>query len=45
MSENKKNKKFDFNKKKKCAINSINEINCFLTNLNNARKFRKIFPK
>ena len=46
MDYNKKNKKkFDFKQKKDCAIKSIDEVNCFLLNLNKARIIKKIIKK
>ena len=35
-------KKFDLNKKKKIAIKSLYEINCFLNKLNTVKKIKEI---
>jgi len=40
---NKKNKKINFKERKKCAINSIKEIEFFLRNFNKAFKSFKIY--
>ena len=41
--DNKNEKKFNFKNKKKCAINSIKEIEFFLRNLNKGVKSFKIY--
>lgn len=40
-----KKKKFNFIEKKKNALNSIREVNCFLCNLNKVCTIKKIFKK
>lgn len=41
----KKEKKFDFLDKKKCAIKSLYEINCFLSNLTKVCTVKKFINK
>lgn len=41
----KKGKKFNFSEKKKCAIRSLKEVNCFLSNLNKACTIKKLLKK
>lgn len=41
----KNKKKFNFAEKKKCALKSLKEINCFLCNLNKAYTIKKIIKK
>lgn len=38
-------KKNNFLHKKKCAIKSLHEVNCFLTNFNKACTIKKIIKK
>jgi len=43
MNSREKNKKsFNFIEKKNCAINSILEINCFLSNLTKIKTIKKL---
>ena len=41
--QNKKKKKFDFNKKKENTIKSINEVESFLRNFKNMSKYIKLY--
>ena len=41
-SRDNKKKKYNFCEKKKCAINSLREVNCFLFNFNKACIIKKI---
>lgn len=38
-------KKFDFAHKKECAVRSLKEVNCFLSNLNKVCTLKKIIKK
>ncbi len=42
-SRGRKKKKFNFCEKRDCAIKSINEVNCFLCNLNRVFTIKKLF--
>lgn len=42
-SKGKKKNKFNFHQKKDCAIKSLREVNCFLSNLNKAFTIKKLF--
>lgn len=44
-NRNKKEKTFNFEWKKNCIFNSIKEVNCFLSNLNNVCLIKKIIKK
>ncbi len=44
-SRGKNKKKFDFAQKKACAIKSLKEVNCFLSNLNKVCTIKKIVKK
>lgn len=41
----KKRKKFDFCAKKKCAIKSLKQVNCFLNNFSKVYSIKKLINK